>query len=84
MELKFENFKGEERIIAAVKNYKEIKKEIKKFLDEHNFKSCNKRVIDDEQFLTFDVGSYTEFFKLCGTEKELERVWHEVWEYGEL
>lgn len=79
MELKFENSKGEERTIAAVKNYKEIKKEIKKFLNEHNFKSCNERVIDDGQFLTFDVGSYTEFFKLYGNGKEIERVWHEVW-----
>lgn len=78
MKLKFENFKGEERIIAAVENYKEIEKEIEKFLNEHNFKSCNTRVINDEQFLTFDVGSYTEFFKLYGTEKEIERVWHEV------
>ena len=39
MKLYFKNSYGDERVIAEVQNEQEAMKEIKKFLDDHNYKS---------------------------------------------
>ena len=75
MELYFENSKGEMRCIAHVANMKETSKEIKKFLDEHNYKSHYTRMWGTERdgygpCLCFDVGSHSEFFYVAFHSKE--------------
>lgn len=74
MELKFQNSKNEERVIANVNNAEEVNKEIKKFLDDHHYKSYYTRVNLGENCITFDVGSHTEFFNLYGSEEELAGI----------
>lgn len=43
MKLYFRNCYGTERLIAECQTVQEVHKEIKKFLDEHNFKSYYSR-----------------------------------------
>ena len=64
MKLIFQNSRGEERVIAEPMNKEEVHKEIKKFLDEHNFKSYYTRIWEENGRLKYDVGSHTEFFFL--------------------
>ena len=64
MKLIFQNSRGEERVIAEPQNREEVHKEIKKFLDEHNFKSYYTRIWEENGRLKYDVGSHTEFFFL--------------------
>ena len=45
-------------------NKEEVHKEIKKFLDEYNFKSYYTRIWEENGRLKYDVGSHTEFFFL--------------------
>lgn len=77
MELKFQNSKNEERVIANVSNIKETYQEIKKFLDDHHYKSYYTRINLGENCITFDVGSHAEFFNLYGTKEEIARVRNE-------
>ena len=65
MLLNFENSMGVERLIAVVDTVGQAHREIKKFLDEHNYKSYYTRSWSPEPGHTiFDVGSHTEFFHL--------------------
>ena len=66
MKLIFRNSQGKERVIAEPSNVEEVSKEIKKFIDDHNFKSYYTRVWEENGRLKFDVGSHTEFFYLEG------------------
>lgn len=69
MKLNFENSRGVERCIAEVVTLEEAYKEIKKFLDDHNFKSYYTRRWNPQPWHTvFDVGSHTEFFHLYDEE----------------
>lgn len=63
MKLYFRNCYGTERLIAECQTVQEVHKEIKKFLDEHNYKSYYSRFWkEDNGDIVVDVGSYTEFF----------------------
>lgn len=65
MKLYFENSYGIERVIAEVANEEEAYKEIKKFLDDHNYKSYYTRSwMRNNNEKIYDVGSHTEFFIL--------------------
>ncbi len=66
MKLYFKNRKGKERVIAEPANKEEVTKEIKKFIDDHNFKSYYTRVWEENGRLKFDCGSWSEFFFLEG------------------
>lgn len=66
MKLYFRSSNGKERVIAEPLNVEEVSKEIKKFIDDHNFKSYYTRVLEEDGRLKFDVGSHTEFFYLKG------------------
>ena len=63
MKLYFRNCYGTERLIAECQTVQEVHKEIKKFLDEHNYKSYYSRSWkEDNGDIVVDVGGYTEFF----------------------
>jgi hypothetical protein len=62
MKLFFRNSNGQDRLIAEPSNIEEILTEIRKFLEEHNYKSPYMRVIQGDNSITFDVGSWSEFF----------------------
>lgn len=64
MKLYFRGSNGKERVIAEPSNVDEVSKEIKKFINDHNFKSYYTRVWEENGRLKFDVGSHTEFFYL--------------------
>lgn len=66
MKLIFRNSNGKERVITDPSNVEEVSKEIKQFIDDHNFKSYYTRVWEENGRLKFDVGSHTEFFYLEG------------------
>ena len=69
MKLNFENSRGVERCIAEVATVEEAHKQIKNFLDEHNYKSYYTRSWKPQPWHTvFDVGSHTEFFHLYDEE----------------
>lgn len=75
MKLYFRSSNGKERVIAEPSNVEEVSKEIKKFIDDHNFKSYYTRVWEENGRLKFDVGSHTEFFYLEGmTFKEYSKA----------
>lgn len=52
------------RVIGEVDTYQETSYIIRKFLEEHNYKSHYWRywVTEDRKKITVDVGSHTEFF----------------------
>ena len=64
MKLYFKNSYGEKRVIAEVQNEQEAMKEIKKFLDDHNYKSYYTRTWEHNGVKYFDVGSWSERFIL--------------------
>ena len=66
MELYFKNCQGEERLIAECDTVKDVGREIQKFLDSHNYKSYYSRIWGNDEGVTIDVGSYTEFFLVKG------------------
>lgn len=66
MRLIFQNSNGEERVIAEPSNKEDVSKEIKRFLNDHKFKSYYIRVWEEGDRLKFDFGSHTEFFYLEG------------------
>ena len=66
MKLYFKNSQGKERLIAECETVQEVHKEIDKFLNEHNFKSYYMRSWGNEDAVTIDVGSHSEFFRIKG------------------
>mgnify|MGYP003611566673 CR=1 FL=1 len=64
MILKFQNSHGIEREIGRPNNEDEVMKIIKKFLDDRKFKSYYTVVTKEDDKITYDVGSHTEFFVL--------------------
>lgn len=65
MILSFENSQGVQRIIAEINSVEEAHRQIKRFLDDHNFRSYYTRSWKPQSWHTvFDVGSHTEFFHL--------------------
>lgn len=63
MTLYFQNSEKKRRIIAQPKDEKETFDAIKKFLDEHEYKSYyTRRWTTPEKETWYDVGSHTEFF----------------------
>lgn len=68
--LYFQRSNGEHRLLATGITEQEASKEIKKFIDEHNYTSYYTRVWDVDDVRWYDVGSWSEFFKW--TNKELK------------
>lgn len=66
MKLYFENSQCKEWLIAECETVQEAHKEIDKFLDEHNFKSYYTRSWGNDDGVTIDVGSHSEFFNIKG------------------
>jgi len=62
MKLIFKNNENEEKTINELSSIDEIDIEIKKFLDEHNYKNYSTRVYGDYNRLKIDFGCDTEFF----------------------
>lgn len=63
MNLYFRDSKGNKRLIASnLQLEEEVWLHIKKFLDDHQFKSYYTRMWYAEEYTWYDVGSYTEFF----------------------
>ena len=63
MNLYFRDSHGKRRLIAQdVPTKENIWKHIKRFLDDHNFKSYYTRVWYEDGFTWYDVGSHTEYF----------------------
>ena len=89
MKLYFENSQGEERLIAECDTVSAVHKEIKKFLDEHEYVSHYSRSWGNDDNIIIDVGSHSEYFILKGIThidyiKELqkdddpEEEWHQI------
>lgn len=64
MKLYFENSKGEMRLISTPATIKDVWDDMKRFMDERNFKSYYTRINFGENDICFDVGSWSEFFHL--------------------
>ena len=62
MKLYFENTYGDWRQIGECNSEKEVMGVIKKFLQDHHFKSHYTRTWDEDGWRHYDVGSHTEFF----------------------
>ena len=63
MNLYFRDSNGDKRLIASnLQLEKEIWGHIKKFLDDHNFKSYYTRMWYKNGYTWYDVGSHAEFF----------------------
>lgn len=71
MTLLFENMFGEKREIAKLETMEDAKKEMVKFLDDHDFKSHYWRANEANGDLWIDVGSYSEFFWIHDDNKQL-------------
>lgn len=68
--LYFQRSNGEHRLLATDVTEDEAYKEMKKFMDDHNFKSYYTRSLEQDGVKWYDVGSWSEFFKW--TNKELK------------
>ena len=68
--LYFQRSNGEHRLLATDVTEDEAYREMQKFMDEHNFTSYYTRSWEKDDIKTYDVGSWTEFFKW--TSKELK------------
>lgn len=68
--LYFQRSNGKHRILAIDVTEQEAYEEMQKFMDEHNFRSYYTRSWEEDGVKTYDVGSWTEFFKW--TNKELK------------
>ena len=66
MKLYFKNSQGNERLIAECETVQEVHEKIYEFLDDHSFKCYYMRSWGNEECVTLDVGSYSEFFKIKG------------------
>lgn len=89
MKLYFKNSQGKERLIAECETLDEIHEEISNFLDKHNFKCYYTRSWGDEEGVTIDVGSHSEFFKIKGIShsdyiKELQKDSEPEEEYHQI
>lgn len=63
MNLYFRDSHGKKRLIASdLQSKKEIWEHVKKFLDDHSFKSYYTRIWYADGYTWYDVGSHTEFF----------------------
>lgn len=68
--LYFQRSNGENILLAEDVTEVETHKEMKKFMDAHNFKSYYTRSWEKDGVKWYDVGSWSEFFKW--TNKELK------------
>ena len=66
MELYFQNCQGNERLVAECETVSEVHKEIKKFLDEHEYVRHYSRSWGNGENIMIDVGSHSEFFIVKG------------------
>ena len=66
LKLYFKNSQGKERPIVECETVSEVHKEIKKFLDEHEYVSHYSRSWDNGENIMIDVGSHSEFFVVKG------------------
>lgn len=66
MKLYLKNSQGKERLIAECETVKDVSNEIHKFLDERKYKSYYSRFWGDDEKITVDVGSHSEFFIIRG------------------
>ena len=68
MQLYFEDRYGRLRPVAKVETLKDANLEIADFLDKYNYKSHYTRMWisegEEKVYVTFDVGSHSEFFKV--------------------
>lgn len=60
--LVFQNSQGNRRQIAMCETIEEVRKEIHKFLSDHDYKSYYTRIWTENDETWFDVGSWSEFF----------------------
>ena len=83
----FENRKGQLSIIAEVENIQEAHQQIHKFCQEHNYTNYYTRMWIEskenaesgtEWSLTFDVGSWSEFFILFFETEEQAREFLDI------
>lgn len=72
MKLYFESSDNSRRFLANCPTREEVFAEIKKFLDEHNFKSYYYRVTRHGDEVHIDVGSWSEFFIVIDKERVFE------------
>ena len=89
MKLYFKNCEGKERLIAECDTVSAIHKEIKKFLDEHEYVSHYSRSWGNEENIIIDVGSHSEFFVVKGIShidyiKELQKDYEPEEEYHQI
>lgn len=70
MKLVFQNASGIERTIADVKDQDEAMIKIKKFCYERDFNIPYTRVWEESGVKVFDVGSWSDFFKLYHNDSE--------------
>ena len=68
--LYFQRSNGEHRLLAEDVTEDEAWREMKKFMNDHNFKSYYTNIWEEDGVKTYDVGSWSEFFKW--TNKELK------------
>ena len=62
MNVYFKDSHGKKRLLESVYTNEQVWKVIKKFLDDHNFKSYYTRTWFSDGYTWYDVGSHTEFF----------------------
>lgn len=62
--LTFVDSTEKERLISIVKNESEAFQSISDFLKEHNYKSYYTRSWREGDHIVYDVGSWSEFFRL--------------------
>lgn len=60
----FERSNGELKELAIAETAKAANRVINNFLKAHNFTSYYTRISFYDDFIEYDVGSYTEFFRL--------------------
>lgn len=66
--LYFERSNGQHRLLATDVTEEEAYKEMQNFMDDHNFKSYYTRSWEEDGVKTYDVGSWSEFFKWANKE----------------
>lgn len=89
MELYFKDCQGVDRLIAECDTVSAVHKEIKKFLDEHEYVSHYSRSWGNEENIIIDVGSHSEFFVVKGIShidyiKELQKDEDSEEEYHQI
>lgn len=64
MNLYFEDRKGQMRLISTPATVKAMWEDMRRFMDDRNFKSYYTRINFGKNDICFDVGSWSEFFHL--------------------